>query len=310
MKLYMSENERIQKKEEKRVTEKFYKVMGKNNIKFLPIEGVYPDCYVEIDNKKIAIELRRYYNQPITRENQNLRNMIKTWLKKYDNILEILVNRIKRPLSQKQTIYYKNLETMLKDIIKIEKNILEVNIKGRYIYEKEIVNSTNHTLPKNITDKQSIILREYINYMKDFISNGERISIVLTCKNGLNISIDLEYDTINQNKNEREIHDWDVWYEDKQKVYSNMLEAINEKINKFEKYYSKSESIIKYDEYNLIIYPEDIPPTLDEAEIYELVKYIKENVNQIKFDYIIIFILNKVLIISKNWEIHIFESSD
>lgn len=48
----MSKNEEIQKQEERNVTEFFYKAIGKKNIKFLPIKGEYPDCYIEVDSKK------------------------------------------------------------------------------------------------------------------------------------------------------------------------------------------------------------------------------------------------------------------
>ena len=96
----MSKNEEVQKQEERNVTEFFYKAIGKKNIKFLPIKGKYPDCYIEVDSKKMAIELRRYYNQMQTMKNKNLRNMFKIWLKKDENSLKMIINKIKKPLSQ------------------------------------------------------------------------------------------------------------------------------------------------------------------------------------------------------------------
>ncbi len=296
----ISKNYEAQKKEEMRVTKYFYEKMGKKKIKFLPIKGEYPDCYVEVDNKKIAIELRRYYNQHITKESQNLRNMIKNWIRKDENILKTFTDRISRPLCQKQTIYYKNIESMINDILEIGNNIEEIDIKVKYIYWKEIVNNTNHTLPEEVTKFKIITLKDYLDYMRNFILDGENINLILTCKKNIKISIDVKYDKLCINKNDKEIHDWDVWFEDKNEVFKNILEAVKNKIKKYEEMYSMCSGIEEYDEYNLIIYSGDIPPTLNQEEIQELEKYIKNNINNLGFQKIIILVFNKILIMSED----------
>lgn len=296
----ISKNYEEQQKEEMRVTKYFYEKIGKETIKFLNIKGEYPDCYVEVDNKKIAIELRRYYNQHTTKESQNLRNMIKNWIRKDDNILKTFTNRISKPLCQKQTIYYKNIESMINDILEISNNIDEVDINVKYIYWKEIINNTNHTLPEEVTKKKIITLKEYLDHMRNFILDGEDINLILTCKKNIKISIDVKYDKERINKNDKEIHDWDVWFEDKNEAFKNILEAIKDKIKKYEEMYSTSPIIEEYDEYNLIIYSGDIPPSLNQEEIHELEKYIRENVSNFGFQKIIILVFNKILIMSED----------
>lgn len=296
----MSKNEEVQKQEERNVTEFFYKAIGKKNIKFLPIKGKYPDCYIEVDSKKMAIELRRYYNQMQTMKNKNLRNMFKRWLKKDENSLKMIINKIKKPLSQKQTIWYKNVHTMISEILEVNGNIEKIDIKKRYIFFKHYMNEYNHILPKEITNKNSITLQEYLKYMEQYINNGETINITLICKNGLKTNISVAYDSLNTNNGEKEIHDWEVWDQNINEVYENILEAIEDKINKYEKNYCKGETIAEHAEYNLIIYPGDIPPTLNKKEIQELDKCIRSNVKELKFNNIIIFICNIILILSEN----------
>lgn len=298
--IIISKNYEEQQEEEMRVTKSFYEKIGKKKIKFLTKKGEYPDCYVEVDNKKIAIELRRYYNQHTTKESQNLRNTIKNWIKKGENILKILTIRIRRPLCQKQIIYYKNMESMINDFLEISKNIDKVDIKAKYIYWKEIINNTNHTLPEEVTKKKIIILKEYLDYMRNFILDGEKINLILTCEKNTKISIDVKYDKVGINKNDKEILDWDIWFEDKNEVFKNILEAIKDKIKKYEEMYSVRTVIEEYDEYYLIIYSGDIPPTLNQKEIQELEEYIKDNVSNLGFQKIIILVCNKILIISED----------
>lgn len=298
----ISKNEDLQKNEERRVAHNIYKKLGAKNIKFLDIKGTYPDCYIEVDGKKIALELTRYYSQKETKHNLILRNTFRKWLNSNENILKIITNKVKRPLSQIQTIYYKSVKNMINDIIEVADNIEYIDIKGRYIYYNDDVNGINHTLPPEMTERLSISLNDYISYMMNNINNGDEISIALKCKNGLSVNVNVEYDKIGINRQEKQIHDWDVWWIDKNETFNNVLNAVINKEKKYKEKYSKDESIEKYDEYNLILYPEDVPPSLDKDEIQELIEYIKSNVQKLEFDFIIIYIWNQILVLSNKGE--------
>jgi len=300
--IVISKNEVLQKDEERRVTQNVYKKLGAKNIKFLDVEGTYPDCYIEVDGKKIALELTRYYGQTTTKRNLILRNTFRKWLKSNENILKVITNKVRRPLSQIQTIYYKSVKNMINDVIEVADNIEYIDIKGRYIYYNDDGNGVNHTLPPEMTEKLSISLNDYIAYMMKNINSGDQIKIALKCKKGLIVNVNVEYDKIGINSDEKQIHDWDVWWKNKNETFNNILNAVIDKIEKYKEKYSKDESIGEYDEYNLIIYPEDVPPTLDKIEIQELIECIKSNVGKLEFDFIIIYIWNKILVLSNNGE--------
>lgn len=214
----MSENDEKQKEEEKRVTRYFYEKMKKNNIEFLNFNEKYPDCLIKLDNKKIAIELTRYYNQNTTKETQNFRNMIKTWLKNDENILKMLSKRIRKPLCQGLTINYKNIDILIKDILEVDDYIKEIDIKKKYIYFKETVNETNHSLPEVMTKKRIITVNEYLECLKRFLIEGEEADILLKCKKGQDISISVKCDILGINQNNREIRESDVWFENKNEI--------------------------------------------------------------------------------------------
>lgn len=86
----------------------------------------------------------------------------------------------------------------------------------------------------------------------------------------------------------------------KMKFYNNVLNAIKDKIQKYDDNYSKNPALSDYNEYNLIIYAGDVPSTLNNEEINELENYINVNVNNLRFDNIIIIMFKIFLIISED----------
>ncbi len=298
----MSNNLIKQKNIEKRYNEKYFNSVYGNNFSYLETKLDIPDCYIECNGLKFAVELTTYFMQDDEKDKAILKRSVAKLLEK-DNWLYEAYKHLGKLNSQTINIHYRNKEDMIKDVLQSKDYIKHIRIGNNawfYTKDKDRINCYLMN-----TNRQRLKLEEFIKYVNFIESDENHIYIELFKKKKYNFSTELTYYKYTLNKKDKCVDYSYVYWENEITKCQSIKKSIDKKLNKYEEYNSKlRENNITYDKYILIIYPEQYP--IDIEDFDELYKKIKKQINKFKYDEIGIFLFNKILILN-NTEYKVYD---
>lgn len=257
-----------------------------------------PDCYFEFNKEFYAIEVTRYFQQNSEKKHSIYVNDIEKCLK-CDNFIEEVSKRLGKVKPEEELIItFCDLEELKQLIINNIKLIQQVNIGNNYFFNKERLEINNALCFE--TPKETMHIKDFINYSMPHIMNEEHINIDIFTKNKYSISINLKFcNKPYWGKNtHKKVVPLFLWTEKENELYDNIINAIEIKNQKLcNEYHTKlKNNNIEYDYYNLVVYAEGIGAKLNVEELYNRIMLIKD----LSYDEIAIFLWKKILIINKN----------
>lgn len=287
-----SKNLEKQKQEEKNICTKYFYKRYNFYPQYKEIDIEIPDCYFEMDGEIYAVELTTYFMQNREKREYILKNNIEKYLQS-TNFLEQIFLHIKNKKDD-ITINYKNKNHMFKDIIIAQEYIKYISIGNNYWQIEE--NNKIFVMVENAANVQNINLIDFIKLLKDKQYNEVKIYL----KNS-NYYIKLRYSEIYfYQKTDRSIDRTYVWWENDDEKIESLVNAIKNKTDKFEEYYKKMKlQNMNYSKYILIIYPNQYPIDFEQENISKVYESIKSNINNFKYDEIILMLFNMTMVINE-----------
>ena len=133
----MSNNLIKQKNIEKRYNEKYFNSVYGNNFSYLETKLDIPDCYIECNGLKFAVELTTYFMQDDEKDKAILKRSVAKLLEK-DNWLYEAYKHLGKLNSRTINIHYRNKEDMVKDVLQAKDYIKHIRIgNNAWFYTKD-----------------------------------------------------------------------------------------------------------------------------------------------------------------------------
>ena len=292
----MSNNLTKQKSIEKDFNEKYFDVVYKQKPNYINSGLDIPDCYIEAGGTKYAVELTTYFMQDDEKRTAILKRNIAKLLVK-DNWICEAYKHIGKTKNQTIYIHYRKKEDMINDILKAKDYIKYITIGNNDWFNNKKENG-NISCYINSVDRYGLTLDEFLENVNFIESNEKSINIGLfNKKNRSSFSAKLVYNKYTINKKNKCVDYSYVYWENDEEKCKSIKKSIDKKIDKYAEYKNKlKENNVFYDKYVLIIYPEQYP--IDIEDFSELYNNLKNQIEDLKYDEIAIFLFNKILVIN------------
>lgn len=284
-----------QKKEEQFFTTCY--IENKYNFipKYIKTKSDVPDCYFEYDGKYYAVEVTSYFQQRTEQQHQEFGRTIEKYLNR--NFFEQIQNRLGKKKPDDVTISFYNYRELESMIINNINYIEYISVDKNVFYNGK--EDSWAIVPYAEKNENNMKIEDYINYVHPLILAEKNVTIDIPTKNKYDVSIEFKYCKIPYygKDNDKKVIESYCSFINEEELYGNIINAIVKKNNKLISEYIPilNNNKIKYDFYNLVVYNEGYPANLNEKELYDQIKTIKD----LRYDEIAIFLWNKIMLVTK-----------
>ncbi len=261
---------------------------------FIDTKSVIPDCYFEYNNEYYAVEVTRYFQQNSEKEHQEYVKNVEKYIK--DNSFKQIYDHLGKKKPDDVTISFYNLDDLKSMIIENREYIECISIDNNFYYNNKKDLYGDVFIIGNSKEKMTI--EEFIYSVSPIILEEKHIVLDIFTKNKYNVSIEFLYCKFpyyGKDNNKRAIQTF-CWFENKNELYGNIINAIVNKNKKLiNEYIPKlNKNKIDYNYYNLVVYNEGYPANLDASILYDLIL----KIDDLKYQEIAIFLWNKIMIVN------------